>query len=424
MLEVVTDLTPVQFILTVGLGASAFCYLVGMYSAEQFFARRRGTPTSDANFSPGNQSVPRAGVSVLKPLKGLDVDLYENLASLCRQDYQPLQILCGVANETDPAVAVVRRLQLDFPQLDIELVVDGRIYGANYKVSNLIHLYRKACYDLIVIADSDIRVGPNYLASLNQAVAEPGVGLATCVYRAVNRGPLPSLVESLFINTDFTPLVMVARVVEASTYAFGATIAIRRQVLDEIGGLHGLVNTLADDYQLGYRVAAKGYRLVLINETVDTVLSIDTWRRLFDHQLRWARTYRICRPGGYFASIVTHGTLWALLNALYHSFSPIACAVSAAVLCLRYASAMNISWRHLGSQTTGLQMLMLPVKDLLFDVIWLLAFAGDTVVWGGTRFRVDRNGEMREIDGQLEVAGVESAVDANAGKELSPTAES
>jgi ceramide glucosyltransferase len=417
MLEVVTELTAIQAILAIGLTASTFCYLLGIYSAEEFFSRRR----------PPDEDVPRAGITILKPLKGLDIGLYENLASLCRQDYQPLQIICGVADESDPAATVVRRLQRDFPQVDLELVADDRLYGANYKVSNLINMYRDAKHDLIVVADSDIRVRPTYLASLNRAVREPGAGLATCLYRAVNRGPMPSLVESLFINTDFTPLVMVARKVEKSTYAFGATIAIRREILEEIGGFAPLVNTLADDYQLGYRVAACGYRLVLVDEVVDTVLAIRSWERLFDHQLRWARTYRICRPGGYFASVVTHGTLWALLNAVYHSFSVQACLISAGVIGVRYASAMTIGWRHLKTDTSWAAMLAVPVKDLMFDVIWLLAFIGDTVVWGGNRFRVSRDGEMTVLDGLTDfaeaVAENESRSHA-AETELSRTAES
>lgn len=388
MQEVVTDLSVAQVILGIGLAASTFCYLLGMYSAADFFGRRKQAPSGAR----------RLGISVLKPLRGLDIGLYENLASLCRQDYAPLQIICGVAEEGDPAASVVRRLQRDFPDVDIELVVDGRIYGANRKVSNLINMYRRAAHELIVIADSDIRVGPTYFDSLSRAVQEPGIGLATCTYRAVNRGGLPTLVEALFINTDFLPLVMVARKVEKSTYAFGATIAIRRETLDEIGGFNSLVNTLADDYQLGYRVAERGYRLALIDEVVDTVLALGTWQGLFDHQLRWARTYRICRPVGYFSSIITHGTLWAVLNAVWHGFSPTACLISAGVLATRYASAISISWVHLRTDTSAAAMSLVPLKDLFFDAIWILAFAGDTVVWGGRRFRVDRNGEMTDLD--------------------------
>jgi len=416
MPDAVADLSIVQVVLTIGLGASVFCYLLGMYSAGEFFATE---PANDAD-------VPREGITILKPLKGLEMGLYDNLAALCRQEYAPFQVICGVADENDPAATVVRKLQRDFPAVNLRLVVDGRVYGANYKISNLINMYRHAEHDIIVIADSDIRVGPSYLDTLNCTIrgAGAGTGLVTCLYRAVNRGGLPTLIESLFINTDFTPLVMVARKVEKSTYAFGATIAIRRAVLDEIGGFLPLVNTLADDYELGYRVAQKGYELVLCNEVVDTVLALGTWRRLIDHQLRWARTYRICRPGGYFGSILTHGTLWATLNVLYHGFSPLACTASAAVLAVRYASAMSISWRHLATETSWGAMAIVPVKDLFFDLIWLLAFAGDTVVWGGTRFRVSNTGEMVDLDGSRSISElVQSGLEQEPNETMPRTAE-
>lgn len=418
MLEIATDsaLVLIQLVIVVGLGASAFCYLLGIHSARELFIGKT---------KPAEQRGPRLGITVLKPLKGLDIGLYDNLATLCRQRYAPFQVICGVASEEDPAAAVVRRLQRDFPDVDLELVADERIYGANYKVSNLMNMLPHAKHELIVIADSDIRVGPSYLDALERAVREPGVGLATCPYRAVDRGPLPTLVESLFINTDFMPLVMVARKVEKSTYAFGATIALRREILDEIGGFAPLANTLADDYQLGYRVAQRGYRLVLIDELVDTVLAIPSWQRLLNHQLRWARTYRICRPGGYFSSIVTHGTLWALINVIYFGFSPLASAVSAAVLGLRYLSAMVIGWGCLKAETSWSAMLAVPLKDLFFDVLWLLAFVGDEVVWGGTRFRVGRDGEMTEVEARPRYVDIPApAVDSEAEAPLPRTAHS
>ncbi len=386
MLEAVSDLSILEGVLAVALGASTFTYVVALFSARRFFAA-----------SPRQPRLPLPAMTILKPLHGLDIGLYENLETLCRQSYDRFQIICGVADADDPAAAVVRQLKRDYPKVDIELVVDGRIYGANHKISNLINMDRRAKHDILVIADSDIRVGPNYLRHLAAELEDTGVGLVTCLYRAVNRGGTPTLIESLFINTDFTPLVMVARVVEKSTYAFGATIAMRRNVLEEIGGFAGLANCLADDYQIGNRVTARGYTLALCREVVDTVLSLGSWRRLFDHQLRWARTYRICRPGGYFASILTHGTFWAVVNVLVHRFSLLSCLASAVVLGARYAAAATIAWRHLRADTTAAQMLWVGAKDLFTTFVWLLAFAGDTVEWGGRRFRVDRHGQMIDL---------------------------
>ncbi len=374
-------------VVALGLIGSGVFYLIGLYSAFEFFSKRRSAPAG-----PGAEPV-----SVLKPLKGLDIGLYENLATLCRQTHERYQIVCGVADAQDPAIGVVRRLQRDFPQVDIELVIDARVYGTNYKVSNLHNMYRRAKHDLIVIADSDIRVGPDYLSRLVAGLQPRDVGIVTCVYRAVNSGGLPTAFESLFINTGFANLVMVARKVEKATYAFGATIAMRRRVLDEIGGFLPIVNYLADDYQLGYRVAELGYRLELTDELVDTVIAVGSWHRLFTHQLRWARTYRISRPGGYFGSILTHGPFFALLNVLYHGFSPLSCAASLAVIGLRYAVAANLAWRCLGTRTPWRELLLVGPMDLLLSAVWFLAFAGNTVSWSGHEFVVGRNGEMTDL---------------------------
>jgi ceramide glucosyltransferase len=388
----------------IGLIASTIFYLIELYSARQFFRPR---PLATSGYRPA--------VSVLKPLKGLDIELYENLLTLCRQRYSaPFQLLFGVADAQDPAVGLVHRLQREFPKLDIELVVDERVYGANYKVSNLHNLYRHAKYDVIVLADSDIRVGPNYLSRVVEPLQDRQAGLVTCIYRAINTGGLPTLAETLFINTGFAALVMLARKVEKSTYAFGATIAMRREVLEEIGGFLPIANLLADDYELGYRISQRGYRLELSPEVVDTVLAVGSWRRLLDHQLRWARTYRVNRPGGYFGSILTHGTFWAVVNLLYNAFSPVSCIVSGTVIALRYLVAARMAWTHLHTDLTPAQLLLVGPKDLLLTAVWFAAFLGNEVVWSGHRFEVRKTGEMVDLTEPVPVVadGSEAATEA------------
>jgi ceramide glucosyltransferase len=171
-------------------------------------------------------------------------------------------------------------------------------------------------------------------------------------------------------------------------------MALRRSTLDEIGGFLPLANYLADDYHLGHCIAARGYRLVLSDVVVETVLALGSWRRLFDHQLRWARTQRNCRPGGHFASIVTHGTLWATLNLLYNHFSPLACLLAALVYALRIRTASAICNRYLQTPLTPAGALLVPLKDLLISAVWLLSFLGDTVRWSGHEFRVLKDGQM------------------------------
>ena len=375
-----------QLPIALGLIASGIFYAVEIWSAYQFFRPR---PTAQPPFRPP--------ITVLKPLKGVDFELYENLATFCRQIYPEFEIICGVADASDPAVEIVRRVQRDFPRVAVSLVVDSRVYGTNYKVSNLHNMYQHAKHDVIVLADSDIRVGPEYLAHVVEPLRNRQVGVSTCLYRAVTTGGLPTLIESLFINTDFANLVMLARKVEKASYAFGATIAMRREVLEEIGGFLPIANLLADDYEIGYRAFQRGYVNELSTEVVDTVLSVGSWRRLYDHQLRWARTYRINRPGGYFGSILAHGTFWALLNVLYNGFSPASCVASGLLLALRYVAAGRMAWTHLQTDHGYAALALVAPKDLFVTAVWFAAFAGNTVVWSGHRFAVDRAGAMQDL---------------------------
>src|SRR5947208_8619835 len=253
-------------------------------------------------------------VTVLKPLKGPGVELYENLASFCRQSCPSYQIVFGVADPLDPAVTVVQRLRRDFPERDIVLAV-GSGRGTNRKVANLEHMMPYARHDVLVMSDSDIRVRPDYLRTMVAPLADPAVGLTTCLYRGRGNFGLPSLVESLFINTDFVPNALVAQWVQPFRYAFGASIAVKRAALERLGGFASFAVYLADDYQLGRRVADAGNRLVLLPYVVETTLDSVTLRDVWRHQVRWARTYRVCQPVGWFCSVVTHATLWGLLPA-------------------------------------------------------------------------------------------------------------
>lgn len=375
----------------VGILASVAFYVAGYWEARRFFGRRRRVNGRTG----GEKTLP--AVTLLKPLKGLDAELHSNLSTFCGQEYSTFQIVFGVADGADPAVQVVRRLQAEFPAVDIDLVIDSRVYGSNYKVSNLHNMYAAAQHDIILIADSDIRVPPDYLRRVVAEFEDPQVGLVTCLYRAVPTGGLPTVVEALCVNTDFVPMVMVARVVEKPSYAFGSTMAMPRVVLDDIGGFLPLANYLADDYQLGHRIAARGRRLALSDVVVETIMTTRTWRGLFEHQLRWARSQRICRPGGYFGSVVTHGTLWASVNLLSRHGSASAVTLAVLVYGLRMVTASAICNRYLHARLSFAQALLVPLKDLFASALWLLSFLGNTVQWGGQRFRVMRDGQMASV---------------------------
>jgi ceramide glucosyltransferase len=378
----------IEGLLIVGVLASWVFYAAGYVSAHRFFGAAAPRRCADG------EGAPLPAVTILKPLKGLDAELYENLASYCRLDYPTHQIVVGVRDGDDPALDVVARLRRDYPNVRIDLVVDGTTHGTNYKISNLHNMYRAAAHDIIVIADSDIRVPPDYLRRLAPELRDPTVGVVSCLYRAVPLGSAPTRLEALFINTDFMPMVLVARLVEKPTYAFGATMALRRGVLDEIGGFLPLRNFLADDYHIGQRVVARGYRSVLADLVVETVLGRQTWLRLLQHQLRWTRTYRTCRPRGYFCSIITHGTLWATLLLLLQGVTLGACLLAVSTYALRSVLATRLARRYLAAPVSWLDLPIIPMKDLLGSLMWSWSYIGDAVVWSGSRFRVQRNGEL------------------------------
>ncbi len=380
-----------QGITCIGLAVSVWFYVTSYVGARRVL---KAVPSPRAG-SGDDRELP--GVTILKPLKGLDADLFENLATFCRQDYPRFQIVFGVADAADPAVQVVQRLGEQYPNVATDLVIDPRIHGTNYKISNLENMHEASRYDILVIADSDIRVHSDYLRRIVAALADPKVGVATCLYRAVSTGDFPSFVESLFVNTDFVPQVMVASVVENPTYAFGATMALRRSVLEEIGGFRALTNYLADDYYLGYRVAERGYRLALVDMIVETVLAVGSWPSLVDHQLRWARTYRNVRPRGYFASILTHGVFWSIVHLLLNGFSGSAWSIALSVTGVRMLTAGVISNHYLHAPLSLTQALVVPIKDLFVSAIWFMAFLGDKVQWSGNEFRVHPDGEMRHV---------------------------
>jgi ceramide glucosyltransferase len=250
------DPSILQVIAWIGMAVSSWFSLTCAYSGWEFFTRRQREDAPSPDWTPA--------VTIFKPLKGLDPQLYENLSTFCRQDYPRFQLVFGIADRQDPAVSVVRMLQRDYPTLDIDLIIDGRLYGTNHKVSNLINMYRSAKHDILVLSDGDIRVPRDYLRRVVAPLRDESIGLVTCMYRAVAvQSDLPTLLWCWTINATLTPQILGARKVEKPTYAFGATMALRRSTLEAIHGFEEIANMLADDYQLGNRIAARGLRLWL-----------------------------------------------------------------------------------------------------------------------------------------------------------------
>lgn len=388
-----------QVVVWLLLAVAVWFYLHCVYAAWDFFRHRRAEDEPAGDWQPA--------VTVLKPLKGEDPGLYENLARFCQQRYPSFQIVCGVAEADDPAVGVVRRLQRQFPHVDIALVVDARLHGTNRKVSNLINMMAVAKHPVVALSDSDIRVPLDYLSRVVAPLRDEAIGLVTSAYRAVPRGGLSTVLDALFVNTDFCHQVLLARQLERARYAFGASIVMRRATLEGIGGFERLANLLADDYHLGRLVTERGQRNWLSECVVDTVIDVGSLRKLVLHQLRWGRTFRTCRPYSYFMTIVTHGTLWACVNLMVGGLGWAALVPSAFVLGLRLGSSAIISHRYLRTDLgIGPLLLILP-KDLFMSAIWLASFLGDTVWWSGRRFRVMPSGAMVPLDRGEDVAASE-----------------
>src|SRR3984885_4202431 len=333
-------------------------------------------------------------VTVLKPLHGFEPGIGGLIAALCRQNYSaPVQIVCGTQRPDSPAVPAIRAIAADFPDLEIEVAVEPRSRGTNRKVSNLINMLPRARHDTLVLSDSDIAVAPDYLRSLTSLLAAPRVGAVTCLYHGIDGEGLWARFSALAINAQFLPHAIVAVSLGLAKPCFGATIALRRNVLERIGGFTALADVLADDHAVGVAVRSAGYEVVTAPFLVGHHCFEESFRQLFRHQMRVARTIRSIDPVAYAGTIVTHPWPFALL-ALFGG-DPAAIMVAIAVLVARVTLCRCVEWRFgLPRQNYWL----IPVHDLIAFTVYATSFFGATVHWRGADYRVAPNGSL--IEGQ------------------------
>ena len=366
----------------------AWAYVAASSLAALRFARRgpgvRGV-------APIRQLGDRPPVSVLKPLHGEEPGLSENLRSFADQGYPAYQLVLGVRDRSDDALPIAHAVRRDRPGCDIQIVVDQRVRGSNLKVANLENMLPVARHDLIVVADSDMRVTADYLAAVTAPLANRGVGLVTCPYKAVPDGGLWSRLAALYINFGFLPGALTGDAIDIGGGCFGATIAVRREVLERIGGFARLRNELADDHRMGSAVRRLGLQTVLSAYIVENRVSEPSFASLWRHELRWARTSQAMAPAGYAGSVVTHTVMLALIAAvLTGSAAAWACVLLS--LLLRFVSAAALA-RWLALPTTGLWLL--PLRDALSFAVFLASFCGRSVSWRDQSFRVEPGGRIR-----------------------------
>lgn len=353
------------------------------YVARRFPLHRR---VADSAFAPP--------VTLLKSLKGCDDTTESCLRSWFTQEYAgPVQILFGVASAEDPVCALVRRLMQEFPGADAQLLVCGPLRGANLKVCKLAQLELLVKHDILVISDADVRVARDLLANVVAPLQSGEVGLVNCFYRLANPSTPAMRWEEVAINADFWSQVLQSQSLKSLDFALGAVMATRRKQLAEIGGFAALSECLADDYQLGNRIARRGYRITLCPVVVECWSGPMGWRDVWQHQLRWARTIRVCQPVPYFFSVLSNATLWPLLwAAIYPAGREITFALC---FCLtRIGTALNLQQLLMGAPVRLKNAWLVPVKDGLQAALWLMSFLGNRVEWRGVRMRLRRDGTL------------------------------
>jgi ceramide glucosyltransferase len=365
------------------LAAAAMIYTIAAVFAVRW--RQRRAPLARVDHTPA--------VTVLKPLCGDEHELYECLHSFVEQDYPHFQIVFGVSDGDDPAVAVVRRLQGEFPAHDLQLAIDRRQHGSSRKVSNLINMMALARHEYLVISDSDVRVTRDYLAQVVGPLHDAEVGIVTCAYRGNPRPGLWSLMGSLFINDWFMPSVSVAAVSGSRAFAFGSTIALRSSVLERIGGFAAIANQLADDYRLGELTRGLGLRTVLSDLVVETCVDERSFVGMVRHELRWLRTIRAVRPVGYSMSFVTFGLPVAGVGSLLTAGTSLAVTM----LGITTLARIMLHWTVRRPGAALAHVALLPLRDGLSLILWGWSFVNRHVHWRDHRFQVTRDGSVQPV---------------------------
>jgi ceramide glucosyltransferase len=364
--------------------ASVVCYVVAALGcAYALFGTTAARDFARSTAAAPPKSFPP--VTILKPLHGAEPDLYAHLASFCLQDYpSPVQIVFGVADPADPAVAIVRNLVAEFPDRDLALVISSRRHGANAKVSNLINMQSQARHEVLVIADSDIAVPRDYLTTVAAALGQPGVGLVTCLYCGAAASGIWSRFSAAAIDYHFLPNVLIGLKLGLATPCFGSTIAVTKTTLTKIGGLQSVADQLADDYGLGMATRRAGLKVAIPPLIVGHMCAERSLHELLLHEIRWARTIRAMDSSGFAGLAVTHAVPLALLGLIFGGLTPAVFILAVAIAC-RFA--LQAELRRLFQLRNGIFWLG-PIRDILSFVVFVVSFLGHRVEWRGQRYGV------------------------------------
>jgi ceramide glucosyltransferase len=372
-------------LLVLAMGPFVF-YVLCLYCILDYFRSvRRLSPRKDS-FAPA--------ISILKPVRGVDRDAYKNFASFCRLNYPEYELIFAAADPGDPAVPIIERLQRNFPERAIRLVIAKESLGENKKVNNLAAAARAAKFDLLVMADTDVRVEQDYLREVAAPFADPRVGAVTAFYRCLGGGTFAADVDMLGMCADSVPNALVARKLEGKVqFAFGWTMATTKKVLTEIGGWEAMANHHSDDFELGNRIAKAGHRVELMRKPVWMVFPKERAAEFFRHEMRWAIGLRNVRPVGYWGMIFTHGLPWAIAAAIAAATAgwwSIAAFYLVGYLVMRFSVAWTAGVWGLGDQEISAKLWLLPVRDAISAGVWVAGFFSDKIRWRGLEYRVKK----------------------------------
>ncbi len=344
---------------------------------------------------PALKDIPAAPISILKPLSGKDPELYENLQSFCSQNYPEYEVLLGVTDPNDAALDAAEKLQL---RSAVKIVVNERSLGTNRKVSNLNGLTEAARYPLLAVSDSDMKVDGSYLKHIaGEYLSGENTGLVTSFYKISNPVSAGAAFESLTIALDLIPSVLVARRLEGITFGLGASMLFSREALNAIGGFEAIADYLADDYQIGNRLWQKGYKIILSRYVLEDRAGAMSIAGHLKHQIRWARTYRVCRPKGFMGYGITYVFPISCLLLIQQGPTILSLTALCAAVGLRVCLALVICKKVIRSKKWLRWLVLLPVKDILGFGIWIWSFLGSTVVWRGSRYLILKGGKIRKM---------------------------
>jgi ceramide glucosyltransferase len=341
--------------------------------------------------------VPQVGLTLLKPLKGCDAETKNCLRSWFLQKYPgPIQLLFGVASVEDPVRPIVCELLAEFPEADARLIISEESLGANAKVSTLRHLESHIRHPLVMISDADVKVPPDFAVNVTPRLDDPAVGLVNCFYRLANPSTLAMEWEAVAINADFWTNVLQSKSLRPVDFALGAVMTLPATQLKAIGGFATLADYLADDYQLGHHIAQNQKRIAFTTVVAECYDPPLTWRQVWAHQSRWARTIRVCQPAPFFMSILNNSTIWPVALACAWPHPPALCGAAFCIL-FRIITAAHQQTRLTQSRRHAAYWWMPPLKDILDALIWAASFIGNKITWRGDQYRVQPSGKLLKI---------------------------